>query len=542
MVEQIRIDLIDPNPWQQRLEELPEHVAALAESIREQGLLQIPSGRRHPDDPNRLQLAFGHSRLAAYRLLHTAPDVPDTADTIMFDARYALFPVNVVELNDRQMADAAAAENTRRKDLSAIELATAIRRYLTDFQVTQEEAGRVYGYANQGSVSNLLRLLDLSRPIQMMIHHGQLAEHIARMLIAVARWDAGAAEAIAQQVIKDEHRSDQPSYCEALVDEFYRKSGKEMRQEAIFDLEWPAKPLAVPDDLGIKNAPTEVPTCKGCPFRVKGRWSNEYCMRPACLAAKNKMHARKDAKTIAKGLGIPLATEGEKLKLVYKGDWNDTDLGKALIKSKHDSLRIVEYPKADFEGGRREEVLGGRHVALATVDPEALQTDVAAARASAERKANARENSWERDQERRRERERKLAGLAVAAAPIFAPVMPTAEPVLQMIFETLPRLYGVEWKDLGYPNDEAKLEAAFAKADRATKQQMISLLILVHHYEGMRDQSPDLFVVWVEQQAAAMKLRLPPKWSEIGEQTEAAQPKKKTAKGKPKSKAGKAKK
>jgi ParB family transcriptional regulator, chromosome partitioning protein len=65
-MEQIDITLIDPNPWQPRQSEDAEHIEKIALSIAQDGLMQVPVGRMVD---GRVQLAFGHSRLAAYKLL-----------------------------------------------------------------------------------------------------------------------------------------------------------------------------------------------------------------------------------------------------------------------------------------------------------------------------------------------------------------------------------------------------------------------------------------------------------------------------------------
>src|SRR5687767_10843203 len=107
---------IHPNPWQTRLAEDPEHIAGLAESIRDVGLLQTPLARLTPAG-GVAELAFGHSRLAAWKVAK-----PGEA-----------FPLEIRALSDRQMSDLAAEENSRRKNLSAIETAKAIQKRIADF-------------------------------------------------------------------------------------------------------------------------------------------------------------------------------------------------------------------------------------------------------------------------------------------------------------------------------------------------------------------------------------------------------------------------
>ena len=68
MIQNIPLDKIRPNPFQTRHTEDPEHVENLAKSIQEQGMLQIPSAEGEPGHGT-YQLVFGHSRLAAYKII-----------------------------------------------------------------------------------------------------------------------------------------------------------------------------------------------------------------------------------------------------------------------------------------------------------------------------------------------------------------------------------------------------------------------------------------------------------------------------------------
>ncbi len=81
-IQQILLDLIDPNPYQTRLGENAEHVQALADDIRARGLLQIPIARPRPHAQGFYELAFGHSRLAACKL------IADEAEKLARSYRY----------------------------------------------------------------------------------------------------------------------------------------------------------------------------------------------------------------------------------------------------------------------------------------------------------------------------------------------------------------------------------------------------------------------------------------------------------------------
>jgi len=147
------IDLIDPNPWQTRQAEDPQHVEELAQSILKDGLMQVPSGRNSEGD--RCQLAFGHSRLAAFKLL-----------VALGRDEYREFPINIHPFSDENMAIAAFSENDKRKNLNPVERARAIEKMIADFGWTQQEVAERL-QIDRSSISNSLRMLRM--PAQVLI-------------------------------------------------------------------------------------------------------------------------------------------------------------------------------------------------------------------------------------------------------------------------------------------------------------------------------------------------------------------------------------
>src|SRR3990170_4696628 len=116
----MKIDQLLPNPYQTREREDSEQVAEVAGSILKVGLLQVPVGRR--TDGKGVQLAFGHTRLAAYRKLVTDGH-----------RDFEQMPVDVRELSDQGMFELAIRENLERKDLTPIEEARAMATYRDQF-------------------------------------------------------------------------------------------------------------------------------------------------------------------------------------------------------------------------------------------------------------------------------------------------------------------------------------------------------------------------------------------------------------------------
>ena len=141
----VPIEQIDPNPYQPRQVEDPAVIAEIAESIRKNGLMQVPTARRVN---GHYQLAFGHTRLAAFKLLQ---------ETTM--------PLNIRELTDLQMFELGVSENIKRRDLNPIELADSMKRYMQEFQKNSVETGEFFNVSPE-KVRNTVRLLNLPKDLQ----------------------------------------------------------------------------------------------------------------------------------------------------------------------------------------------------------------------------------------------------------------------------------------------------------------------------------------------------------------------------------------
>ena len=170
---EVPLDHIHPNPFQARRAIRPEHVERLAASIESLGLQQPPQARPKPGMPGHYELVFGHTRFAAFRLLHQRQ--PD-------DSRWVRMPLFQVALDDRGMFEAGMSENLDREDLTCIDQAQALKTYIERFNATQRECGRLFGLT-QGAVSNLLRLLRLPPEVIEIVQRGVIAERSARLLV-----------------------------------------------------------------------------------------------------------------------------------------------------------------------------------------------------------------------------------------------------------------------------------------------------------------------------------------------------------------------
>ncbi len=91
-------------------------------------------------------------------------------------------PVQIREVDDRQMAELAIVENVQRKDLNAIEKAESFQRYINQYQCTQEDlAARVQ--VDRSTVANLIRLLELPVEVKQLVQQGEISQGHARALL-----------------------------------------------------------------------------------------------------------------------------------------------------------------------------------------------------------------------------------------------------------------------------------------------------------------------------------------------------------------------
>ncbi|MBR4470497.1 MAG: ParB/RepB/Spo0J family partition protein [Erysipelotrichaceae bacterium] len=163
-IVKIKLNKIIPNKNQPRLDFYDESIKGLAESIKQNGLLQPITVRKNGD---KFELIAGERRYRAC-LLNGASDI----EAIIMDS------------TDDESANLALIENLQREDLNAIEQAMAMRRIMTSENLTQSELAERLGY-RQSTVANKLRLLKLPEYIKQAISHGTITERHARALLNV---------------------------------------------------------------------------------------------------------------------------------------------------------------------------------------------------------------------------------------------------------------------------------------------------------------------------------------------------------------------
>ncbi len=161
----LRPEDIEPSPYQARTHFDQAEVESLAQSIRENGLLQPVSVRRLPD--GKYQLIAGERRLRACRL-----------------AGLAQIPALECQADATLSAVLGYIENNQRADLNCFEQARALRLLLGLWGCTQEEGAARLGMS-QSALCNKLRLLNLSAQEQQTCVEGRLSERHARAVLAL---------------------------------------------------------------------------------------------------------------------------------------------------------------------------------------------------------------------------------------------------------------------------------------------------------------------------------------------------------------------
>ncbi|NYT70487.1 ParB/RepB/Spo0J family partition protein [Pusillimonas noertemannii] len=137
----------------------------LAESIRTQGIMQ-PILVRPLGQAGSYEIIAGERRFRAAQL-----------------AGLSEVPVLVREVADENAAVMALIENIQREDLNPLEEAHGVKRLLDEFGLTHEQASQAIG-RSRSATSNLLRLLNLTEPVQTMLLAGDIDMGHARALLA----------------------------------------------------------------------------------------------------------------------------------------------------------------------------------------------------------------------------------------------------------------------------------------------------------------------------------------------------------------------
>ena len=166
-VEQLPVEHIMPNRYQPRKEFAESDLAELADSVKQNGVLQPVLVRRKGD--GLYELIAGERRLRAAKL-----------------AGLKSIPAVIRNSSDEQAMELALVENLQRKDLNPMEAARAYHRLVNEFGLTQDAVAQRIG-KDRSSIANIVRLVNLPNEIQGLMESGQLTTGHAKVLLGLTR-------------------------------------------------------------------------------------------------------------------------------------------------------------------------------------------------------------------------------------------------------------------------------------------------------------------------------------------------------------------
>jgi ParB family chromosome partitioning protein len=228
----ISIDLIDANPLQPRSVFQPDRLAELAQSIRSNGIIQPlvvqKSGQRYI-------LVAGERRWRASRM-----------------AELQEVPVVIQEYADDRILEIALIENIQREDLNPIEVAQALERLGRNLKLSHEQIGQRTG-KDRTTVTNLLRLLRLPQPIQLLVAEHRLSMGHARAILGLPN------EEMQMQVAE-----------KAAAQGMSVRQIERQIQHMLTKRE-PVEPIAIPADPNVKAANRELESVLGTRVRINAK-------------------------------------------------------------------------------------------------------------------------------------------------------------------------------------------------------------------------------------------------------------------------------
>ena len=167
VLREIAIVDLSPGKYQPRTRMDKAALEGLAQSIQSRGVVQPILVRAL--EAGKFEIVAGERRWRAAQI-----------------AGLSTVPALVREIADEHAMGIALIENIQREDLNAIEEAAGIKRLIDEFKLTHESAAHAVG-RSRAAVTNLLRLLELAKPVQDMLMDAKLDMGHARALLALAK-------------------------------------------------------------------------------------------------------------------------------------------------------------------------------------------------------------------------------------------------------------------------------------------------------------------------------------------------------------------
>ena len=165
-LQDLSIKLLQPGKYQPRTSMDQASLTELAESIKAQGVMQPILVR--PIQDGRFEIIAGERRWRAAQI-----------------AGLNEVPVLIREVPDESALAMSLIENIQREDLNPLEEALGIQRLIKEFGMTHQSAGEALGNS-RSSITNLLRLLNLSAPVQNLMMQGKIDMGHGRALLSLS--------------------------------------------------------------------------------------------------------------------------------------------------------------------------------------------------------------------------------------------------------------------------------------------------------------------------------------------------------------------
>jgi ParB family transcriptional regulator, chromosome partitioning protein len=181
-VQELRLDSVVPNRYQPRQQFSEAELVELAQSLKQNGLLQPILVRRKGDGI--FELVAGERRLRAARL-----------------AGFEKIPALIRNCTDQESMVLALVENLQRDDLNPMDTARAYHRMVNEFGLTQEAIAQQVG-GDRSSIANMLRLMTLPIEIQEFVELDQLSMGHAKVILGLVTPDAQIQ--LARRLIKEQ--------------------------------------------------------------------------------------------------------------------------------------------------------------------------------------------------------------------------------------------------------------------------------------------------------------------------------------------------
>lgn len=177
-VATLALSQLQAGKYQPRKNMVDASIQELSESIKEQGIMQPLLVRAVAN--GKYEIIAGERRFRAASL-----------------AGLKEVPVLIKQADDQATAAMALIENMQREDLNALEEANGLARLIEEFGYTHEKAAQAVG-KSRSAVTNLLRLIQLAKPVQAMLLKGDIEMGHARALLPL---DAAAQVSLAQKIM-----------------------------------------------------------------------------------------------------------------------------------------------------------------------------------------------------------------------------------------------------------------------------------------------------------------------------------------------------